>query len=140
MFEFTMADLANRVRQEAARQGIDPETAVAALIAENTADGKFDPDRKISTKTTSHRGAIGALQVMPGTFEALKKQGFVAAHHTLDNIEGQIAGGVAALKEIQTRTKDSRPLRLLAEYNGGPKAGAAFASGNFDALHPETQG
>ena len=125
MAKISMAEAADLVRKEAAKQGVDPETAFSILVAENTADGVFKPDKMIDLGVKSPVGATGVMQVMPNTFSALQRQGFVDANHTLDTLEGQIAGGVGAIKELMGRIGTDRT-KIAIGYNASPKVGQLY--------------
>lgn len=127
MADFSMQEIATWVFDEARKQGIDPKTALAIITAENTADGVFKPEARVSLGTTSNKGAVGIGQVMPATLQGLKDKGFLPADHDYGTPQGQIAASVAALKELTTRY-GTDPLRLAVGYNASSKANALFDS------------
>ena len=91
------------VIQEATRQGVDPRLAVHVLYKE-TGNLK-DPEN-----ARSKAGALGVMQLMPGTAKEL-------GVNPLDPMEN-IQGGISYLKKMYTKYQD--PSLAAAAYNAGP--------------------
>jgi len=91
------------VIKEATRQGVDPKLAVHVLYKE-TGNLK-DPEN-----ARSKAGALGVMQLMPGTAKEL-------GVNPLDPMEN-IQGGISYLKKMYTKYQD--PSLAAAAYNAGP--------------------
>lgn len=91
------------VIKEATRQGVDPKLAVHVLYKE-TGNLK-DPEN-----ARSKAGALGVMQLMPGTAKEL-------GVNPLDPMEN-IQGGISYLKKMYTKYQD--PVLAAAAYNAGP--------------------
>jgi hypothetical protein len=91
------------VIQEATRQGVDPNLAVHVLYKE-TGNLK-DPEN-----ARSKAGALGVMQLMPGTAKEL-------GVNPLDPMEN-IQGGISYLKKMYAKYQD--PSLAAAAYNAGP--------------------
>jgi len=99
---FTRDDIRQMVYQEAVRQGVDPTLATRLAYQES----RFNPEAR------SKAGAIGPLQLMPGTAKDLG----VDPYDPMENVRG----GITYLKQQLDRFKD--PRLALAAYNAGPGA------------------
>jgi len=95
-------DLAPSFQRAAARTNLSP----ALLAAVASAESGF-------ANSTSPKGAIGVMQLMPATAEHLG----VDPHATPENV----AGGALYLREMLQRFDGNLPLALAA-YNAGPAA------------------
>ena len=91
------------VIQEATRQGVDPRLAVHVLYKET--GNLANPE---SAKSKS--GALGVMQLMPGTAKEL-------GVNPLDPMEN-IQGGISYLKKMYNKYQD--PALAAAAYNAGP--------------------
>jgi hypothetical protein len=91
------------VIKEATRQGVDPKLAVHVLYKE-TGNIK-DPEN-----ARSKAGALGVMQLMPGTAKEL-------GVNPLDPMEN-IQGGISYLKKMYAKYQD--PSLAAAAYNAGP--------------------
>lgn len=91
------------VIQEATRQGVDPRLAVHVLYKET--GNLSNPE---SAKSRS--GALGVMQLMPGTAKEL-------GVNPLDPMEN-IQGGISYLKKMYAKYQD--PSLAAAAYNAGP--------------------
>lgn len=94
-------EVARKVRDEAIRQGVDPNFAMA--IAEQ--------ESSFRQSARSGVGATGVMQLMPGTAAGLG----VNPYDTQDNIRG----GVKYIKQLQGMFGDRYDL-IAAGYNAGP--------------------
>lgn len=111
-------EIANMVREEAIRQGVDPNFAIA--IAEQ--------ESRFRQSARSGVGAVGVMQLMPGTAAELE----VNPYDTRDNIRG----GVKYIKKLQGMFGDRYDL-VAAGYNAGPYR-QSLANGQVPQI-PETQ-
>ena len=112
------------VINEAKRQGIDPNLALHVLYKE-TGNLK-DPE-----SARSKAGALGVMQLMPGTAKEL-------GVNPMDPYEN-IRGGVGYLKKMYDKYGDAR--LAAAAYNAGPGNvdKALKRAGGLDTLHRETR-
>jgi hypothetical protein len=91
------------VIQEATRQGVDPNLAVHVLYKET---GNLSNPESAKSKS----GALGVMQLMPGTAKEL-------GVNPLDPMEN-IQGGISYLKKMYNKYQD--PALAAAAYNAGP--------------------
>lgn len=113
------------VIEEAKRQGIDPNLALHVLYKET--GNLSNPET-----ARSRAGALGVMQLMPGTAKEL-------GVNPLDPMEN-IRGGVAYLKKMYSKYED--PVLAAAAYNAGPgRVDRILKSGQgLTALPRETRG
>ncbi len=111
-------EVASMVQQEATRQGVDPNFAMA--IAEQ--------ESRFRQSARSAVGATGVMQLMPGTAAQLG----VNPYDTRDNIRG----GVKYIKLLQGMFGDRYDL-IAAGYNAGPYR-QSLQNGQIPNI-PETQ-
>jgi len=109
---------ANIIVEEARRQGVNPQLALSVAFAESN----FNP------LAVSPKGAIGLMQLMPGTAEELG----VDPNDPKQNVQG----GIRYLKQLNERFEND-PVKVLSAYNAGPNA-KFFRTGNLDDVPTET--
>lgn len=97
------AALVDMAEQTARRHGLRPELVHAVILAES----RYDP------RALSHKGAMGLMQLMPGT---ARRYGVADPWSPSDNVDG----GVRYLRDLMRQFED---LELaLAAYNAGENA------------------
>lgn len=111
--------IVQKIHDEAVRQGVNPELAVA--IAEAETGGKFSHYRKDKV-LTSPAGARGVMQIMPATAELYNKK--FNADIDPDDEDSNIKGGVFIIKDLLTQYKSPRV--AVAMYNAGPMGANQF--------------
>jgi len=119
-------EVARKVRDEAIRQGVDPEAALGVAWIES----KFKPNIG-----KSRAGASGVMQLMPEAERSLLKQGVISDPKNLDD---NIKGGVYWLKsEID---KYGNVNDAVVAYNTSTAIrNKYFKSRNLNDLLPETR-
>jgi hypothetical protein len=110
---------ADMVAAEARRQGVNPQLAISVAFAESGLNPSTPP---------SSKGAIGLMQLMPGTAEELG----VDPNIPLQNIRG----GVTYLRQLGERFEND-PVKVLSAYNQGPNS-AFFKTNDLKDLSTET--
>ena len=110
-----------KIHDEAIRQGVNPEFAVA--IAEAETGGKFSHYGKDGV-LTSPAGAKGVMQMMPDTANLYNKKFKLDINP--DDEDSNIKGGVFILKDLLGTYKN--PRFASAMYNASPKAAGPFVS------------
>lgn len=118
ILESADTDIDELVRTTAKAHGVDPNLIHAVI----TAESNYDPT------AVSHAGAIGLMQLMPGTAEELGVDPWIPAQ----NVEG----GVRYLKGLLDRFEDVS--LALAAYNAGE--GAVMKYGRKIPPYKETRG
>jgi hypothetical protein len=115
--EYTAAEVAERLKQRAQEQGVDPSLAFALFVAENSADGEWNPNRKVRLDTTSPMKAFGVMQVMPQTHAGLIRNGYLPATNKMATLDEQLDAGLAAIKEKVASIGSSDPRDVAVRYN-----------------------
>jgi hypothetical protein len=111
--------IANKIFDEAERQGVDPDLMLSLAHIEN----RFNIG-------PSPKGALGPMQLMPGTAKDLGVDP--------NNIDQNIAGGVTYFKTMLDKYKDS-DIAAIA-YNAGPGVADKFLeTDDLSVLPPETK-
>jgi hypothetical protein len=126
MLKYRMADVLDLVKAEATQQGVNPLLAQAIVIAENSADGRYDPNRILDLQTRSPAGAVGVGQIMPATLEGLKRLRYLPDDIDYNTLEGQVKALVAAIREKQDLYKSSDPDRIAIGYNASVAANRRY--------------
>jgi len=119
--------IADMVREQAQAQGVPVNLALSMAFAEN-GFRQFDQKGKV---IASPAGALGIMQVMPGT---AKEYGF--SRQDLTDPDKNIQAGVSVLKDFLSRSNGDS-MMAAAMYNAGPNHGF-FKTGKGD-LPQETQ-
>jgi soluble lytic murein transglycosylase len=101
--------------QAAAPEGLDPYLVLAVMREES----RFDP------RAVSSAGAVGLMQVLPGTARGLAGGTRVAPEHLMDAATN-IRYGITYLRRSLRTFGNDVPLALAA-YNAGPAAARRFA-------------
>jgi soluble lytic murein transglycosylase-like protein len=98
------------IEEHAAAHSVNPSLVRAVIQAESA----FNP------RARSHKGAMGLMQLMPGTAAEL---GVLDPYDPRENIRG----GVTYLKQLLVKYADDESLALAA-YNAGPAAVARYGT------------
>jgi soluble lytic murein transglycosylase-like protein len=114
-----LGSLQNVIYSMAQKYGVDPNLVQQVVKAESG----------FNSKATSHSGAMGLMQLMPGTAASY---GVKDAYDATQNLDG----GTHFLKDLLNRFDGSIPLSLAA-YNAGPGAVDKY---NGIPPYKETQG
>jgi hypothetical protein len=105
------------INSAAQRFGVDPSLIRSVIQAES--NGK--------PNATSHKGASGIMQVMPGTYEELRqKHGLGADRYDPQN---NIMAGTAYLAQMQNQFGKDNLDHVLGGYNAGPHRMSQVLSG-----------
>jgi len=140
--EFKLEDVLAEIDKQANAFGVNPRTAKAIVVAENTDSGSLAKKTVYRGDAVSPKGASGVMQVMPDTAKGLQQAGFLPADwkHDPANLSSQVQAGLAAIKEKIGRMNNPDDLGELASvYNGSSKTHRAYKAGNMTALPAETQ-
>jgi hypothetical protein len=119
--------VADMIREQAQAQGVPVNLALSMAFAEN-GFRQYDQNGKV---ILSPKGAVGIMQVMPGTG---KEYGF--SRQDLTDPEKNIQAGVSVLKDFLGRSGGDS-MMAAGMYNAGPNH-AFFKTGKGD-LPEETQ-
>lgn len=103
-YKTTNSEVANLVRQSAAKYGIDSKLALAVAKTESN----------LNPSAVSPVGAVGVMQLMPETASGL-------GVNNVYNPEENIDGGVRYLKQMLTEFGGD-VTKAVAAYNAGPEA------------------
>ena len=136
MIDFTkltpsQLEIAKKVADEAARQGIDPNLALAVAHQESRFK-QFNDDNSVlqGPETKYKERAMGVMQLMPSTAKGFKVDA--------SNLDENIRGGVAVLKN--NLLTYNNPVDALIAYNFGPgNAKKYFETRDVSLLPAETR-
>lgn len=136
MIDFTkltpsQLEVAKKVAEEAARQGIDPNLALAVAHQESRFK-QFNDDQSVlqGPETKYKERAVGVMQLMPSTAKGFKVNP--------QNLDENIKGGVAVLKN--NLLTFGNPVDALIAYNFGPgNAKKYFETRDISLLPAETR-
>jgi len=109
--------IASKVIEEAKKQNVDPDLALAVAFQES----------KLNPKAVSPKGAVGVMQLMPSTAKELGVNP--------QNPNQNIVGGITLLKKHLDTYTD--PTEALIAYNAGPNH-PFFKTGDLSQLSDET--
>ena len=124
-------EVAKKVAEEAARQGIDPNLALAVAHQESRFK-QFNDDNSVlqGPETKYKERAMGVMQLMPSTAKGFKVDA--------SNLDENIRGGVAVLKT--NLLTYGNPVDALVAYNFGPgNAKKFFETRDISLLPAETR-
>jgi len=76
---------------------------------------------KARTDRPNYAGALGPMQIMPGTFNDMKKSGLIPKDYDIKNPEHNRAAGNALIAHYYDKYKGD-PAKVAAAYYAGPKA------------------
>ena len=128
---------AGRVAARQSSAGAAPRATVSAAIGAAALQQNLDPalimavartESGLNSRAVSAKGAVGVMQLMPGTAQALG----VDPTDPADNVRG----GAAYLRQL-LRRYDGDIMKALAAYNAGP---GAVDRHNGASRYRETQG
>jgi hypothetical protein len=136
MIDFTkltpsQLQIAKKVAEEAARQGIDPNLALAVAHQESRFK-QFNDDQSVlqGPETKYKERAMGVMQLMPSTAKGFKVDA--------SNLDENIRGGVSVLKN--NLLTFGNPVDALIAYNFGPgNAKKYFETRDVSLLPAETR-
>jgi hypothetical protein len=83
--------------------------------------GQESNSGKADTSKPNYAGAHGPMQIIPSTFEGLKKQGLIPKDYDINNPEQNRAAGNALIADAYKRHGGNTD-KVLAEYYAGGKA------------------
>lgn len=103
---------------EAPRGAQPPADVIAqltkSLYQQESGSGTAD------TSKPNNAGAIGPMQMRPGTFDGLKRQGLIPDYYDINDKKHNIAAGDALIRQLWSSYGD--PAKVAAAYYGGPGA------------------
>ncbi|MFN7975744.1 MAG: lytic transglycosylase domain-containing protein [Acidobacteriota bacterium] len=109
--------IAEAIQSSARRFSVDPALIVALIAVES----RFDPD------AVSPRGAVGLMQLMPGTGRALAQELGIELETPAALADPRVNVELGTYY-LATLIRDRKTLpEALAAYNGGPDALASFS-------------
>lgn len=86
-----------------------------AIYGQESSSGKAD------TSQPNYAGAVGPMQIMPATFEGLKRLGLIPADADINNPKDNYRAGVAYIKYLGEKFGND-PDKVAAAYYAGEKA------------------
>ena len=102
--------------KEAAEQKLDPK--VLAAIQQGIYGNESDYGRA-KTDKPNYAGARGPMQIMPGTFDWMKKSGIIPKDYDIKNPEQNRAAGNALIAHYYNKYEGD-PAKVFAAYYAGP--------------------
>jgi soluble lytic murein transglycosylase len=109
------------IKKYCTKYKVDPKLVMAVIKVESD----YDP------KALSNKGAIGLMQIMPDTYSWVCKN-FKLSEKDLRNPNTNIQAGVLYLGVLMEKHGDIR--KVLAEYNGGPRASRSYPHASKDVV------
>lgn len=109
-------NIAEKVVMEAEKQGIDPSLALSFANIESS----------FTSGAKSPAGAIGVMQLMPGTAKELNVDP--------NDVDQNITGGIKYIKQNFDKYKD--PYLTAIAYNAGPSVADKFAASKDPSILP----
>lgn len=114
------------------RQAVPSATRAPADTLSAIKTGIFNQESlggKLDTSKPNYAGAIGPMQILPDTFEGLKKEGLIPENYNINNPQhNKIAGD--ALIDKYYKQYGGNVDKVMAAYYGGP--GAIKPDGTID--------
>jgi len=101
--------------------GEQPKPKYSVQDVQNMVFGQESSFGKADTSKPNYAGAVGPMQVIPSTFEGLKKKGLIPKHYDINNPEHNKEAGNALIADAYDRHGGDVD-KVLAEYYAGPKA------------------
>lgn len=137
---YSMEEILQEAEKVAIQFDLDPALFKAILVAENSDKGQVVPNKQVASNTTSHARAFGVGQVIPATFEGLKRLGYLPKDAKQETLQEQLAASAAAIKEKQHLYKTKDPLRVAMAYNGNRERNVKYdKTGDMNVFTPETK-
>lgn len=102
--------------KEAAEQKLDPKVLAAiqqGIYGNESGYGKAKTDKP------NYAGARGPMQIMPGTFDDMKKKGIIPQDYDIKNPEQNKAAGDALIAHYYKKYEGD-PAKVFAAYYAGP--------------------
>jgi len=101
--------------------GEQPKQKYSVQDVQNMVYGQESNFGKAKTDKPNYAGATGPMQIIPSTFEGLKKKGLIPKEYDINNPEHNKAAGNALIADAYQRYEGDAD-KVLAEYYGGSGA------------------